>query len=925
MTANPFLVLTDVCQTGTGSHLETEQRDVHVVIIQDLQRQIADNQSKMSYYKKEAENFMKIRSQIEADFKRRDDIEQEAIKAIRQMKELEQMMTLFKQIQSENKQLKSRMRVLNSESTNSPDKKMLKSVTNVNQQSENEHKSSTSTPSRLANAAKAAAGAIANVVLTPVLGPVLAHEQAVLNQKSKDFFTELLDPKNKSVSTHEIKLEPKIVKGQESKKIIKAMDPDQGTYDSKAQSELPAQDAVSRKENYKEEVVPPDVPDDNARAEVAALPLDGSHSIEEEASTPPVPTHDYNSQPLAKQKNDENEQKSGLNTDAQTTLSQSSVRAEVAQSNTEKMKAETTPFLQQHWIPEHNHLYDHRQNGKKMTIVMNILHEKAKKNNLKTLLSSNQVQKDNIVQELGSQSLGIPAPPPPPPPQSRKPTIQLPKPLPQNQSIQDKESETSGPQSEPESKVDMSILDLKTLDGFFEGQCQFDIKKIDINSISSLFSKFELPPTKAAIKKETKDTKDTNLNEENREINTSQVVIDLDRRIRESKEIDDIKITALKFSKTIKYLVYVIYKMTLMDEKNFEGGDLIESVYELIQTVKTKVGDKIWDKVKSYLFGKDNRYNYSFSMARTAPIKKASFVVVCKGLNMTDFKKNYQIYKKDLCSLQFEGYGKIMKKNENGRLRTTTFGGQLKIEPLDYFIHEKFYYELEMKADDDESIQTPIIQKIVSNLNFQELLKMTNDELEHVSTLTNSESENHCIDIVWPSKIENELEQVYKMKGKLVLEYENTLRWIEEQSKTSFKTNMILETTVKEKLNEAGQKVTSYFGAHKAIIDQAKSCGVNIIQEGFLSCKIAVMNILCFWMSKINMNEKTEEVFDAMAVVIIQIRKQLFLNEFLGKGINNKTFEYLSILLHKMKSILEQNPEIKFTRSIHEPFFIQIL
>jgi len=218
MTANPFLVLTDVCQTGTGSHLETEQRDVHVVIIQDLQRQIADNQSKMSYYKKEAENFMKIRSQIEADFKRRDDIEQEAIKAIRQMKELEQMMTLFKQIQSENKQLKSRMRVLNSESTNSPDKKMLKSVTNVNQQSENEHKSSTSTPSRLANAAKAAAGAIANVVLTPVLGPVLAHEQAVLNQKSKDFFTELLDPKNKSVSTHEIKLEPKIVKGQESKK-----------------------------------------------------------------------------------------------------------------------------------------------------------------------------------------------------------------------------------------------------------------------------------------------------------------------------------------------------------------------------------------------------------------------------------------------------------------------------------------------------------------------------------------------------------------------------------------------------------------------------------------------------------------------------------------------------------------------------------
>ena len=61
--------------------------------------------------------------------------------------------------------------------------------------------------------------------------------------------------------------------------------------------------------------------------------------------------------------------------------------------------------------------------------------------------------------------------------------------------------------------------------------------------------------------------------------------------------MDQIKITALKFSKTMKCLVYVIYKMTLMDEKIFEGGDLIESVYELIQIVKETIGDEIWDAI----------------------------------------------------------------------------------------------------------------------------------------------------------------------------------------------------------------------------------------------------------------------------------------------------------------------------------------
>lgn len=128
MTANPFLVLTDVCQTGTGSHLETENRDVHVVIIQDLQRQIANNQSTIKNYEKQAKLFMEIRLQIAQDCKHRDINEQHAKKVLEQLTGMLPDVELFRKIQSENKLLKKKI-----SSLTASNEEISKSFTKVNE------------------------------------------------------------------------------------------------------------------------------------------------------------------------------------------------------------------------------------------------------------------------------------------------------------------------------------------------------------------------------------------------------------------------------------------------------------------------------------------------------------------------------------------------------------------------------------------------------------------------------------------------------------------------------------------------------------------------------------------------------------------------------------------------------------------------
>jgi len=136
MTANPFLVLTDVCQTGTESHLQSEHGDVHVVIIQDLQRQIANNQSTIKNYEKQSKIFMQIRSQIEEDYKHRLKNEQDARTAL---EELTKMVSMLKRMQSENNQLKSRISALTL-----PNEKMSNSFTEVNRQTKNKDESKNS-------------------------------------------------------------------------------------------------------------------------------------------------------------------------------------------------------------------------------------------------------------------------------------------------------------------------------------------------------------------------------------------------------------------------------------------------------------------------------------------------------------------------------------------------------------------------------------------------------------------------------------------------------------------------------------------------------------------------------------------------------------------------------------------------------------
>jgi len=156
---NPFLVFTTPLSTGVaGSDVHSSS---HSIVIENLQRQIANNRDAMQKYENECHKFEEIRRTLLTELNDRDNLHEKNM-----------------DLSSENLLLNGLNDTLNSQ---------IQQYQNL----ELEFDKLIRENRRLKN-------------------------KAVLDQESKDLFTKLLNSKNKSVSTHEIKLETKIEKEQES-------------------------------------------------------------------------------------------------------------------------------------------------------------------------------------------------------------------------------------------------------------------------------------------------------------------------------------------------------------------------------------------------------------------------------------------------------------------------------------------------------------------------------------------------------------------------------------------------------------------------------------------------------------------------------------------------------------------------------------
>ncbi len=127
---------------------------------------------------------------------------------------------------------------------------------------------------------------------------------------------------------------------------------------------------------------------------------------------------------------------------------------------------------------------------------------------------------------------------------------------------------------------------------------------------------------------------------------------------------------------------------------------------------------------------------------------------------------------------------------------------------------------------------------------------------------------------------------------------------------------------MKKKLRELQDENSYYENISVEMIQTACACGVNIILEGFLSCKLEIMDVFCLWMQKLNVLEDHQDVFEAISAIILSIRKHLFTNRFVKVGINNKTFQYLENMLKDFENIYENDRSRKIKRKIDTPFVI---
>jgi hypothetical protein len=360
-------------------------------------------------------------------------------------------------------------------------------------------------------------------------------------------------------------------------------------------------------------------------------------------------------------------------------------------------------------------------------------------------LASQMLLSGSIWMPFGTSMMGGPPLPPPPPPPAANSNV-----LPSIDKII------------PKSKY-MGIFDFQTIPLFTDCRKYIMEKSLkrDIGTKKN---------QKQSVNNENQTDNPLQINEGKKAISLK----DRDEKFQEIKKVED---KAIQFSKTIKILVLVIYKMTSLNEEEYETGDLFETVYELIISVKKKIGNvNDWEMICNYLFGIENRYEYKFKKHKEFPEKDKYIDVKCEDSFISQLSDDKLIFnKKEILNCKFSARRRL-KKNESESELT------INLKHKDVIIKNNSYHELQAVEVNDAFDVKENLDNYVKKYSFHDLVQGVRTELSNTESIFESTPENYCLDIVWPDKIENKLKEVYDVKmQKLVPGYNSTLEWINEQ------------------------------------------------------------------------------------------------------------------------------------------------
>ncbi|NBX18812.1 MAG: hypothetical protein EBR09_15780 [Proteobacteria bacterium] len=862
MTANPFLVLVDGGHTGSASQTEIKHADAHDAIIQDLQRQIVSNQKTMKYYENQIETFMTIRTQIEADCKRRDQNENRAKKLAHKLNELLPTLEICKQLALENKKLKEKI-----ERENFAHQMMIESSKRV---------------------------------ITK------------LNTEVDDLRKQFNENKGNNLT-----------QGR-NEQVVDAMIPDEENKVDTKQTRKTQENTVDTRNHgdaseagYESDLGDKSGPNNvSEHLEQKAVEKE-QKPISQASTTPPT---------LNQAAAHENAQHgTSLQETSKKTSNYETLQANHRVSSDRPHAAISIKVLTS--VDNYSDLNRKRRNGQEPTIVMKILRHfaKIKQQELTMKVPSNSIMNLNgITSELNMRVSAfllplqlespvenqLPPPPPPPPPGGMG--MPPPPPPPGGMGMPPPPPPPGGLQMPHTNNQNLSIANINFEKISFDSPFTFE-KKMKAN-IDSIYRIFDQKNGKKSSVKEKKG--ETQTDDQNTNINTGKVVFSFKIRCPDFEKYDKIKLHAFQVSKIIKYVVELIYKMTTVNEEDFADGDLVESVHELLNHVKTTVvkylntshysEEIIWEDVLHCLFGKENRYRYTFEKLRKQTINNEIYTkVTCTTL---DLNTTLTFTRDQIVLHRFH----VQSDQKNN--------GFVEILEKDCIYFQDSYYMLSAPENNEEFEQKSKILRDIEDQDLLQILDLINSSLLDISSM--STDENHCKDIIWPHFLENNIEDIYASKTTLKNQYEQIQEWIQG--------GITPTSSYTEKKNcfmKQFQTCYDWYTTHKEkggmLIESSQNFGLNISPKGFISCRLVLMDLLCFWMQIVCNLEDNQEKFDGLFKSFDMVRQKLFLDNFtmtinkkeitVMEGINEKTFEWLKVSLITTKEIIRENPGIKLS------------
>ena len=345
-----------------------------------------------------------------------------------------------------------------------------------------------------------------------------------------------------------------------------------------------------------------------------------------------------------------------------------------------------------------------------------------------------------------------------------------------------------------------------------------------------------------------------------------------------------------------------------MKEQEYETGDLYETVYELLISVKDKIGNADWENIHCYLFGKENRYEYTFSKSSEFPAPKENIAVMCEEWFLNDLNEKTTFTKKQILNCKFNAK-RIFKNQKDNEII------QLKVK--DVIIKGDDYYQLQTVSSTDTFNLRRTLENVVETYSFRELVQNTRNELKSTN-LVSEDIQNYCCDIIWPTIIENKLKEVYNIKmNKLVPQYHETQKWIELKSEEIITGGLKRSELQKECIDflkdKESQIKTEYTDNINKFVQESENCGLKISKWGFASCKLELIEILKFWIRFVNYENDDQIVYNEISMIINTIFKKVIELKEPVEGITVDLYEYLKFLLQKLKEIEKRNDNIQVT------------